>query len=34
LLSEAVSEWRTALWVEPGETTLWDVRCRVLPPGD
>jgi hypothetical protein len=34
LLSEAVSDWRTALWVQPGETMLWDVRCRVLPPGE
>ena len=31
LLSDAVGEWRTARWVEPGETLRWDVRCRALP---
>jgi hypothetical protein len=30
LLSDAVGAWRTARWVEPGETIRWTVRFRSL----
>ena len=29
-LSDAVGAWRTARWVEPGETIRWDVRLRSM----
>ncbi len=28
MLSDAVGSWNTARWIEPGETTQWEIQCR------
>ena len=28
VLSEALGSWNTARWIEPGETTQWEIHCR------
>jgi hypothetical protein len=32
VLSEAVGSWNTARWIDPGETTQWEIHCRPLAP--
>lgn len=33
-LSDATAAWRTARWVDQGETLQWDVRLRPVPPAE